>query len=164
MKYTVSINEKNRTITVERNGYKGVAKCCPTDRFDLQTGIELALERAKVAEANAKKSAPCNKPMGVMELVKALEQALPKGRMVVVGNGEEMTAEQKKWLAALAGVSAKCHCPCCDEDEDDDAYESGYDDGYADGYAEAVADYEDETDNAEVLNRIRDVLADADII
>lgn len=97
MKYTVTINDK--TVTVNLNGYKGVAKCCATDTFNLQTGIELALERARVAEANAKK--PVAKPMGVMELVKALEKALPKGQVVVVGNGNGLTAEQKKWLHSL---------------------------------------------------------------
>ena len=53
MKYTVSINEKKRTVTVNLDGYEGVARCCPTDCFNVQTGVELALERAKVAKANA---------------------------------------------------------------------------------------------------------------
>ena len=57
MKYNVSINEKSRTITVTlADGTKGVARCCPTDRFDINTGIELALERARVAKANAEKA------------------------------------------------------------------------------------------------------------
>ena len=76
----------------------------------------------------------------------------------------EMTAEQKKWLATLAGVSTKCHCPCCGCNEDDGDYESGYDDGYADGYADAEADYEDEIDNEKTLNRIREILEDVGLI
>ena len=162
MKYTVSINEKNRTITVTlADGTKGVARCNPSDRFDINTGIELALERAKVAKTNASKPTPTEKPMGVMELVKALEKALPVGQMVVVGNGKEMTKQQKEWLATLAGVPNKC-C-CCDCNKDDDDYESGYDDGYADGYADAEADYDDsEVDKLDAaLARIRDVLDEA---
>ena len=57
MKYTVTINEKSKTITVNLNGYEGVSKCCATDTFNLQTGIELALERAKMAKANAEAKA-----------------------------------------------------------------------------------------------------------
>lgn len=144
MKYTVSINEAKRSITVTlADGTKGTARCCPTDRFDINTGIELALERAKVAQAStekAKKSNMNNSTSSVMELVKALEKALPKGQMVVVGNGEKMTEAHKAWLRSLVGG---CSCSCC-EDEDDGDYESGYNDGYADGYANAAADYEDE--------------------
>jgi hypothetical protein len=146
------------------DGYKGTARCCPTDTFDLTVGTELALERAKVAKANAEKAKAATKPKSVMELVRELEKALPKGQMVVVGNGKEMTAEQKKWLATLAGVSTKCHCPCCDCDEDDGDYESGYDDGYADGYADAEADYEEGTDTEVALARIREILDEVGII
>ena len=53
MNYTVSVNESKKEIVVMLDGYKGVAKCCPTDNFNLGTGIELALERAKVAKAKA---------------------------------------------------------------------------------------------------------------
>ena len=162
MKYTVTINEKSKTVVVNLNGYEGVAKCCETDTFNLQTGIELALERAKVAQTNKHKPTT---PTSVMELVKALEKALPKGQMVIVGNGKEMTAEQKKWLANLAGVSAKhCCCPCCDCDNDDDSYDEGYNDGYADGYAEAEAICEENSENEEALDRIRSVLEDVGII
>ena len=162
MKYTVSINEKSRSITVTlADGTKGVARCCPSDRFDINTGVELALERAKVA--SKAKAAPAPATPSVMELVKALEKALPKGQMVIVGNGKEMTAEQKKWLATLAGVSTECHCPCCDCDEDGD-YESGYDDGYADGYADAEADYEGDTDTEVALARIREILDEVGIV
>ena len=155
MKYNVSINETKHSITVTlADGTKGVARCCPTDRFDINTGIELALERAKVAQRIAQ--TPVKTP-SVMELVKALEQALPKGQMVLVGNGKELTDEQKKWLASIAGVSTKCNCPCCDCDEGD--YESGYDDGYEDGYADAMAEVEesDEMDTT-ALARIREIL------
>ena len=161
MKYNVSINEAKRSITVTlSDGTKGVARCCPTDRFDINTGIELALERAKVASKAKAIPKPTPASPSVMELVKALEKALPKGQVVIVGNGDYMTAEQKKWLASLAGVSAKCNCPCCDCDEGD--YESGYDDGYEDGYADAMAEVEDEESEAEdleeALEHIRDIL------
>lgn len=147
MKYTVTINEKSRSITVTlADGTKGVARCNPSDRFDINTGVELALERAKNAkkETEAKKNATATQ-MSVTMLAKQLEKVLPKGHIVVaVGGGDECLTEQgKKWLATLAGVSTKCHCPCCDCDEDDGDYDSGYDDGYADGYADAEADYEE---------------------
>ena len=176
MKYTVTINEKSKTITVNLNGYEGVAKCCATDTFNLQTGIELALERARVAEANAKKPkvAISGKPMGVMELVKALEKALPKGQVVVVGNGDGLTAEQKRWLHNLTDCKGGCSCEgeCyTDEEIEDikaDAYEEGYDEGYDDGhsdgydegYADAVDEYESDTDADELAAKIREVLED----
>jgi hypothetical protein len=161
MKYNVSINEAKRSITVTlADGTKGVARCCPTDRFDINTGIELALERAKVAQRVAQ--TPVKTP-SVMELVKALEKALPKGQMVLVGNGKELTDNQKKWLASLAGVPTKCNCSCCDCDEGD--YESGYDDGYEDGYADAMAEVEesDEMDTT-ALARIREILEEVGAI
>jgi hypothetical protein len=164
MKYTVEVNASKRTVSVMLDGYKGTARCCPTDTFDLTVGTELALERAKVAKANAEKAKAATKPKSVRELVLELEKALPKGQMVVVGNGKEMTTEQKKWLASLAGMSTKCHCPCCDCDEDDGDYESGYDDGYADGYADAEADYEGDTDTEVALARIREILDEVGII
>ena len=147
MKYTVSVNEKKRTVSVELDGYKGVARCCPTDHFDLTVGVELALERARVAKREAE--APKVSSMSVMELVKALEKALPKGQMVVVGNGDKMTEAHKQWLRSIIG---DCTCSChCDDDDDDEVdeeaiYDEGYDDGYADGYAEAKAEYEDDED------------------
>ena len=101
MKYTVSVNEKSKVITVTlADGTVGTAKCCDTDHFNLTTGIELALERAKVAKANAEKPKVA-KSGDVMELVRALEKALPKGQMVLVGNGDGMTKEQKAWLHSL---------------------------------------------------------------
>ena len=166
MKYTVSINEKSRSITVTlADGTKGVARCNPSDRFDINTGVELALERAKVAKATAikEKEAKMKNPTpSVMELVKALEKALPAGQMVVVGSGNGLTEAQKKWLVALGGG---CSCKCHEVDEDE-IYERAYDEGYADGYADAEADYDDseveELDTA--LARIRDVLDEAGLI
>ena len=157
MKYNVSINEKSRTITVTlADGTKGVARCCPTDRFDINTGIELALERARVAQRVA--HTPIKSP-SVMELVRALEKALPKGQMVVVGNGKKLTDNQKKWLRSLAGG---CSCKCHEVDEDEI-----YDRGYADGYADAMAEVEDEESETEeleeALEHIRDILADVGI-
>lgn len=131
MKYTVTINEKSKTVVVNLNGYEGVAKCCETDTFNLQTGIELALERARVAEANAKK--PTAKPMTVMELVKALEKALPKGQMVVVGNGNGLTAEQKRWLHSMTDCKGGCSCKKYDEDYLAEIREEAYNEGYTDG-------------------------------
>ena len=187
MKYNVSINEKSKTITVELDGYKGVAKCCDTDQFNITTGIELALERAKVAKATAikEKEAKLKNPTpSIMELVKALEKALPKGQMVLVGNGEGLTAEQKKWLHSLTD------CKCCkcggyteadieeayNEGHDDgyaegmadanpdDRYDEGYDDGHADGYDEGYSDakdeYEEEVSADDLAERVREVMAE----
>ena len=187
MKYTVEINEKSKSITVDLDGYKGTAKCCPTDSFNITTGIELALERAKVAKASAEKPKAVAKPMTVMELVKALEKALPKGQIVIVGNGKELTAEQKKWLCNLA----ECKCSKSDgnyytdeeiedikieaydegyadgEESIDDRYDEGYDDGHADGYdsgySDAVDEYENECDYAdEMRDRIKAILDEYD--
>ena len=188
MKYTVAVNEKSKTITVIlADGTKGVAKCCDTDQFNLATGIELALERAKVAKANAEKPkvAISGKPMGVMELVKALEKALPEGQMVVVGNGKELTEAQKHYLLSLSGHKCKSKCCCsdtaldeayeegyadgyaegqADAEEGEDRYDEGYDDGHADGYDDGYADAMDEmSENVsaeDLAERIREVLAD----
>lgn len=163
MKYTVTID--NKTVTVNLNGYKGVAKCCDTDTFNLQTGIELALERAKVAEAEAKKPkvAISGEPKTVMELVKALEKALPKGQMIVVGNGATMTAEQKRWLHSLTGCKGGYTADDLDEAYDegyadgensvDDRYDEGYEDGYSDGYDEGCEDCIDEDDIVEAIRK-----------
>lgn len=149
MKYTVTINEKTRSVTVTLpDGSKGVARCCPTDRFDLTVGTELALERARVAS-----KAKTATPKSVMELVRELEKALPEGHMVVVGNGKEMTAEQKKWLATLAGVSTKPSCSCHEGDCD---YDEGYSDGYEDGYADAAADCDSPTDSTDSTDSATD--------
>lgn len=181
MKYTVTINEKSKSITVDLDGYKGTAKCCPTDTFNITTGIELALERAKVAKANASKPTPTEKPMSVTELVKALEKALPKGRMVIVGNGNYMTEKQKCWLHSLTDCKGgynkvdldnayergyadgvdNCDCDCndcaCDytAEDIDEAYNEGYADGYSDGYDEGV---EEGLDEDEILEIVRNAL------
>jgi hypothetical protein len=151
MKYTVTINEKSKTVVVNLNGYEGVAKCCETDTFNLQTGIELALERARVAEANAKKSKPTTKQMSVMELVKALETALPKGQVVIVGNGNGLTAEQKKWLHSMTDCKGGCKCGGYTEEDLDEAYNNGY----ADGAEEADCD----CDNCEYEHTEADIEA-----
>lgn len=146
MKYSVSINESKRTITVDLDGHKGVAKCCPTDSFNISTGIELALERAKVAKKMAEAKQNETKPtkmatdMTVTMLAKQLEKVLPKGSMVVaVGGGDGcLTKEGKEWLAKLAGVSCECgcdgDCDCCHE-----AYDEGYADGVMEGRRQALA-------------------------
>ncbi len=171
MNYNVSINEKKQTITVTlADGTQGVAKCCPTDKFDIGTGIELALDRAKNAQADRNKPSPS--PMSVMELVKALEKALPKGQMVIVGNGVEMTDRQKAWLHSL--TDCECSCDCCgdcekvySEEEYDDAvsnaYEEGHSAGYDAGYADALEEMEqlNEGDIEKILDRVREVLEEA---
>ena len=174
MKYTVSINEAKRSITVTlADGTKGTAKCCPTDRFDLQTGIELALERAKVAQTNAKKAcenAPTEKStkMSVTMLAKQLEKNLPKGHIVVaVGGGDDcLTAEGKAWLAKIANIPEKGCCICHDDgdyytdDEIDEIKDAAYDDGYNAGYNEATEETMDEDDIEEIIDRVRDILTD----
>ena len=183
MKYTVTINEKSKSITVDLDGYKGVAKCCEGDQFNLGTGIELALERAKNAkkEAEASKSA-VTKSGDVMELVKALEKALPKGQMVVVGNGERLTEENKAQLLRLSGHKCKCGCPLSDDeieaikdaaydegyadgqDDTDDRYDEGYKDGYDEGYSDAMDEVADDLNEAQelgvALERVRELLND----
>ena len=187
MKYTVAVNEKSKTITVIlADGTKGVAKCCDTDQFNLATGIELALERAKVAKKEAEKPKTAIAKSGdVMELVKALEKALPEGQMVIVGNGEELTEAQKRYLLSLSGHKCKSKCCCSDSaldeayeegysdgyaegqadaEEGQDRYDEGYDDGHADGYDEGYADAMDEMSESvsaeDLAERIREVLAD----
>ena len=72
----------------------------------------------------------------VMELIKALEEALPEGEIVVVGNGDHLTEAHKKWLRSLIDepvvederdICDECrlgeccgYCECCDDDEEDD--------------------------------------------
>ena len=143
MKYTVSVNEKERTVTVIlADGTKGVAKCCPTDRFDINTGIELALERAKVAKTA--KSAP--KPMSVMEMVKAIEATLKGNQIIVIGCGNKPNEAQKRTLANLAGVATPhCKCKCkCDSESYDEGYDKGYDKGHDAGYDKGYAEGYDE--------------------
>ena len=172
MKYTVSVNEASKTVIVNLNGYEGVAKCCDTDKFCLSTGIELALERAKVAKAEAEKpKSSVTKSGDVMELVRALEKALPKGQMVIVGNGDGMTEAQKKWLHSLTDCKGECDCDECDEyaytqEEYDDAVEEAYNEGYADGERNAMADHEETVSDAydegyaDALREMKSALAD----
>lgn len=145
MKYTVSINEKKRTVTVNLDGYEGVARCCPTDCFNVQTGVELALERARVAKANAenaKKAAPVGSmanQMSVTMLAEQLEKTLGKGSIVVaVGGGDKcLTDGGRKWLAELAGKYAcKCDKECLSEDEIEEITDTAYDEGHNDGKRE----------------------------
>lgn len=178
MKYTVTVNEKSKVITVTlADGTVGTAKCCDTDHFNLTTGIELALERAKVAKANAEKPKVA-KSGDVMELVRALEKALPKGQMVIVGNGDGLTEAQKSWLHSLTDCKGGCSCkyPCdkyCEECEYeyteadmDSAVEDAYDEGYADGERQANADHEqcvsDAYDEgyADAIREMKSALAD----
>ena len=155
MKYTVSINEKKRTVTVNLEGYEGVARCCPTDCFNVQTGVELALERAKVAKANAentKKATQKTAPVGSMAnkmsveaLAKQLEKTLPMGSIVVAVGGGDMCLNDsgREWLAELAGKSA-CNCgkESLSEEEieeiTDTAYNEGYDVGRCEGRRETL--------------------------
>ena len=151
MKYTVSINEKKRTVTVNLDGYEGVARCCPTDCFNVQTGVELALERAKAAKANAENAKKCAEKtapvgsvanrMSVAMLAEQLEKVLPKGSMVVaVGGGDKcLTDDGRRWLAELAGKSAcKCDKECLSEDEIEEIQCAAYDEGKREGREEAL--------------------------
>ena len=175
MKYTVSVNEKSKVITVTlADGTVGTAKCCDTDCFNLTTGIELALERAKVAKANAEKPKVA-KSGDVMELVRALEKALPKGQVIVVGNGDGLTEAQKKWLHSLTDCKGECDCDECDDceaiytqEEYDDAVEEAYNEGYADGERNAEADHEETVSDAydegyaDALREVKSAIADLD--
>lgn len=40
MNYTVTINPTKRSVTVEYEGYKGTARCCPDDTFNLTDGLD----------------------------------------------------------------------------------------------------------------------------
>lgn len=117
-KYTVTIDETKRTITVDLDGYKGTAKCCPTDLFDIKVGTELALERAKVEKEKATK--PMTKPatkMSLMEAVRLVESLLPKGECVVIGNGDELTKQNKEWLHSL--TDCECDGSCSEKESFD---------------------------------------------
>ena len=148
MNYTVSVNESKRTIEVVLEGkYKGVAKCCKSDNYNLQTGLELALERAKVAKKTAEENAVkgnCPTLSGyakIKALVSELEKALPKGQCVVVGNGVKPTKEMKEWLHSLTDCKGGIT-----KEELDEKVNSAYDEGYADGYADAVDEYDEDYD------------------
>lgn len=150
MNYVVSVNEAKRTIEVVIDGkYKGVAKCCKSDNYNLQTGLELALERAKVAKKNAEEKANkgnCPTLSGyakIKALVSELEKALPKGQCIVVGNGVKPTKEMKQWLHSLTD------CKGMSADELKAIADNAYDEGYAEGYDEGYSDAYDEIDAVE---------------
>ena len=163
MKYTVTINETARTITVDLNGYKGVAKCCATDQWNITTGIELALERAKVAQANANKPKPT---VTVAEAINVLENYVGD-HIAIVGKGVSLSENQKNELRRYADMYAPtehkcCDCcdlyDCCNEDYDDD------DDLREDDECECDC-HSDEVEEVSVLaarmiKRIREILGE----
>ena len=143
MNYTVAVNESKKTIEVVIEGkYKGVAKCCDSDNYNLQTGLELALERAKVAKANAEmpkvKSA---EDMSIRELAAIIERKLGKGQVVVIGEGRVPSASQKAVLHSYTDCKGGIS-----KEELDEKVNSAYDEGYADGYADAVDEYDEDYD------------------
>lgn len=138
MKYTVSINEKSRSITVTlADGTKGVARCNPCDRFDINTGIELALERAKVA--SKAKTAPA-KPT-ITEAIKVVEEYVGD-HIAIVGRGASLSENQKRELRKYADMYAP-------SPSRGDRYNEGYAKGYDDGYADACDECECEDDYEE---------------
>lgn len=170
MKYTVAIDESKKEIKVTlADGTVGVAKCCPTDNFNLGTGIELALERAKVAKKN-KTDTPID-TRSHTALAKALEQKLPKGSaMLIISSGDENLNEaHKDWLRGIIGdktCECECECKCGNghysEDEVaelvDEAYSEGYDDGYADCEYE-ILDEMDEDEESGITDENIGILA-----
>lgn len=97
----------------------------------------------------------------VMELVKALEKALPQGEMVIVGNGKELTAEQKAWLHSLTD------CKGDYDDGYDDGYTDGLDEAYDEGYYDALIEHdecEDHDKYADAIRRIVEILDEVDAI
>lgn len=155
MKYTVEVNEKSVVVTLD--GYKGVAKCCEGDTFNLQTGIELALERAKVAKANANKPKPT-----IAEAIKMVEEYVGN-HVAIVGKGASLSENQKRELRKYADMyapSPSCECK--------GGYDEGYADGYDDGYADGCDECECECDEVEevselakrMIARINEILGD----
>lgn len=157
MKYTVAIDESKKEIKVTlADGTVGVAKCCPTDNFNLGTGIELALERAKVAKKN-KETKPIELRSPVA-LAKELENKLPKGgAMLVIGGGDKNLNEaHKEWLRGIIGdktCNCECDCECLSEyyteGEVDELVDKAYNEGYEDGYADCEYEILDEADEDE---------------
>lgn len=147
MNYTVSVNESKKEIVVMLDGYKGVAKCCPTDNFNLGTGIELALERAKVAKANAEK--PKSAPT-VAEAIKVLEDYVGD-HIAIIGKGVSLSDNQKRELRKYADMYAP-------EDEC-----TSYEEGYADGYDKGVKDTLDdlECEDKDEVETCAETLANA---
>ena len=156
MKYTVAIDESKKEIKVTlADGTVGVAKCCPTDNFNLGTGIELALERAKVAKKN--KETKADTPIDTRSytaLAKALEQKLPKGSamLIISGGDENLNEAHKDWLRGIIGdktCACKCTGECYSEDEIDELVDEAYNEGYEDGYADCEYEILDEMDEDE---------------
>lgn len=159
MQYTVAINEKKKEIRVVLDGYEGVAKCCPTDRFDLQTGIELALERARVAKANAEKEkavATAPKSITVAEAIAVLEKYVG-GHVAIIGGGKGMSESQKAELRRYADMYAPlptapttshrgCRCECSNPEIYEEAYNTGYEEGYDEGFERGCEITKDEYD------------------
>ena len=136
MNYTVAVNEAKKEIKVVLDGYEGVAKCCPTDNFNLGTGIELALERAKVAKASANKPKP-----DIAEAIKMIEEYVGD-HIAIVGKGVSLSENQKRELRKYADMYAP-------EDECT-SYEEGYADGYDKGVKDTLDDLErEDKDEAE---------------
>jgi hypothetical protein len=141
MKYTVTVNEAKKEIKVTLDGYEGIARCCPTDNFNLGTGIELALERAKVAKAEAEKPKVEAKPdMSVATAIKVLEKYVG-GHIAIIGGGENMSEKQKAELRMYADRLAPTECPHCAEQ-----YSKGYDKGYDEGYEDCLSECADDED------------------
>ena len=157
MQYNVTINEKAKTITVELDGYKGVAKCCETDSFNITTGIELALERAKVAKKNAEsaKTTPTATSMTLTELCRRVEKALPDDGVVLIGKGSHLTDSMKQRVLSMLGG-----CGCNHADEIEEAYDKGYIEGYNDGVADTECDC-GEGISIDTLNNIMSDIRDA---
>ena len=112
----------------------------------------------------------------VMELVKMLEEALPKGQVVVVGNGESLTDAHKAFLHSLTDCECECdgecECDCCDNCEEceyqyteadldrerEDAYNEGYSDGESHKDAEIAEAYDEGFEDA--LRKVKEALCD----
>ena len=147
MKYTVEVNEKSKSVVVTLDGYKGVAKCCEGDTFNLQTGIELALERARVAKASANKPKP-----SIAEAIKVVEEYVGN-HIAIVGKGASLSENQKRELRKYADMYAPSHCCEC-EDRYDEGYADGYEEGYADGSCECDCECHcDEADEVSAMAR-----------
>ena len=180
MNYTVIVNEKKKEIIVMLDGYKGVAKCCPTDNFNLGTGIELALERARVAKAEAEKPKVETKPdMSVSEAIKVLEKYVG-GHIAIIGGGENISESQKAELRRYADMYAPlptpttahrgCRCECSNPEIYEEAYNTGYEEGYDEGFERGCEITKDEYDVEEedkidkvtkqIIARVEEILGD----
>ena len=162
MQYTIEVNGKS--VVVILDGHKGEAKCCEGDVFNLQTGIELALERAKVAKANANKPKPTAKP--TVAEAKAILEEYVGDHIAIIGKGKTLSNRQKKelwdWAMKLAPEYAPSPCKC--KGGYDEGYADGYDDGYADGCdeCECCCDEADEISAMakRMIARIEEILGD----